>query len=488
MRKKHLWLLAAALLILSSCSKNKGDTWNPTSEADLSGHTFVTIAGSYYDSKYSSQEGLTAFLVNSDADAIQAVVGGNADVLITDEVSVNAEVQKRMGLRKAFSSTEAFPCAIAFPKGDDELLPAFNEFLSMMRTDGTLDAYVRYWMEGGEPVPYPEPSPIRDSSPIRQMTGITVAPISYLENGEWTGLDVDIVRRFAAWYGRPLEVTPIALASAIVALQTGQADMVTANLFITEERKERVSFSEPYFYCHPGFFVRDTGSIKEGTFLSRTKDSFTRSFLVEKRWKLITDGLLVTIIITLLSILLGTVLGVGVCALSMSRRKWARSIAGAYDFLMQGIPMVVLLLIMFYVVFAGSGVSALWVAVITFALNFASSAGGVFRQSVGAVPRGQWEAGYALGFTGAQTFRGIIFPQALRSGLPPFTGHCVSLLKGTSIVGFIAVQDLTRASDLLRSRTFEAFMPLLIITVLYFLLAWVIRALLNLALPVKRHD
>ena len=94
----------------------------------------------------------------------------------------------------------------------------------------------------------------------------------------------------------------------------------------------------------------------------------------------------------------------------------------------------------------------------------------------------------ALGFTRAQTFSSIVFPQAVRKGIGAYQGHCVSLLKSTSIVGYIAVQDITRASDLLRSRTFEAFAPLLVITVIYFILAWIIRLLLNLALPKKNHD
>ena len=109
----------------------------------------------------------------------------------------------------------------------------------------------------------------------------------------------------------------------------------------------------------------------------------------------------------------------------------------------------------------------------------------MFASSVSAVPKGQWEAGHALGFTSAQTFRWIIFPQAVKSGLGAYQGHCVALLKGTSIVGYIAVMDLTRASDLLRSRTFDAIIPLLVVTVLYFVLAWLLKVLLNLALRRK---
>ena len=98
------------------------------------------------------------------------------------------------------------------------------------------------------------------------------------------------------------------------------------------------------------------------------------------------------------------------------------------------------------------------------------------------IPVGQTEAGLSLGFTPYKTFTGIVLPQALRHGLPLYAGDCVKLLQSTSIVGYIAIQDLTRASDLIRSRTFDALIPLLIITIIYFLLAWLIRKLLNLLL------
>ena len=168
-----------------------------------------------------------------------------------------------------------------------------------------------------------------------------------------------------------------------------------------------------------------------------------------------------------------------------SSRKWLRSLAGLYGDFINGMPTLVLLLIMFYVIFAQTGLDASTVAIITFALCFASSAGSIFDTAISSVPVGQTEAGLSLGFTPFKTFTGIVFPQALQKGLSLYTGECVSLLKSTSIVGYIAIQDLTRASDLIRSRTFDALVPLLVVTILYFALAWVIRFVLNLFLKKK---
>ena len=141
---------------------------------------------------------------------------------------------------------------------------------------------------------------------------------------------------------------------------------------------------------------------------------------------------------------------------------------------------------MFYVVFAKSGLASDLVAVVTFALLFASGVSGIYAASLESVPRGQTEAGLALGFTRVQTFFNIVLPQAIRRGLPLYRGQCVSLLKGTSIVGYIAIQDLTRAGDLIRSRTFDAFVPLAVVTILYFVLVWLIGLLLHIASPKKK--
>ena len=168
------------------------------------------------------------------------------------------------------------------------------------------------------------------------------------------------------------------------------------------------------------------------------------------------------------------------------RRRWLRDTAAVYNWFMAGVPILVLLLILFYVVFAGSGLSPSMVAVVAFAMDFAAGAGRIYSTSLEAIPSGQTEAGLALGFTKLQTFFNIVLPQAAKRGLPLFRGQCINTLKGTSIVGYIAIQDLTRAGDMIRSRTFDAFFPLLAITAVYFILARLIILLLQLASPKKQ--
>jgi polar amino acid transport system substrate-binding protein len=138
--------------------------------------------------------------------------------------------------------------------------------------------------------------------------------------------------------------------------------------------------------------------------------------------------------------------------------------------LIQGMPGVVLLMILYYVVFGSFSIGGVAVSVVGFTLTFGTTVFGLLKMGVGAVDEGQREAAYALGYSNRKTFFSIILPQALPHIIAPYKGEVVNLIKATSIVGYIAVQDLTKMGDIVHSRTYEAFFPLIAITIIYFAL------------------
>ena len=215
-------------------------------------------------------------------------------------------------------------------------------------------------------------------------------------------------------------------------------------------------------------------------------ESFNNNLIAENRYQMILDGLQVTLIITLCATILGTLLGGLVCWMRMNRHKWLRHIASAYIDLMRGTPVLVLLMLMYYVLMAPIDATGIVVAIVTFALNTAAYISEMLRTSIQGIDRGQTEAGLALGYTQRQTFIRIILPQVVKAVMPVYQGEVISLLKGTSIVGYIAVNDMTRASDLIRSRTFDAFFPLIVTAIIYFLIAWLIGQLLTALLQRQR--
>ena len=215
-------------------------------------------------------------------------------------------------------------------------------------------------------------------------------------------------------------------------------------------------------------------------------ESFINNLVAEQRYQMILEGLQVTLLITFCSIVLGTLLGGLVCRARMSRQPWLRRAAVLYIDLMRGTPVLVLLMLMYYVFMASLGTTGIVVAIVTFAMNTSAYIGEMLRTGIESIDKGQTEAGLALGFKPVQVFVRIILPQVIRQIMPVYLGEVINLLKGTSIVGYIAVMDMTRASDLIRSRTFDAFFPLIATAAIYFLIAWLIGLLLNGLLERRR--
>ena len=484
--KNFLFFLVAVFAL--SCSPGGDKTLQLQSEEDLAGLRIAAKAGSCYDLELSGRKDIELLLFNTEADLIQAVLSGHADALVQDEVTFNSEVCKEYGIKMAFKTSLSFPTAFMFRKDNTELLAAMNAVQKNLEADGTMKTLKDFWLTEA----YTSNKTLRhipvenEGKPLRVAVVTNVAPIAFMVGDEWYGMEIDMARALSNYLHRPLEFK-LYDTSGMMAVKNGTVDLMLGCLFVTPERQVEFSFAEPYHYFHGAYYIQDTAAKNESVgFWGRIKRSFKRNFLDEGRWKYITSGLLETLKITLLAILFGSVLGVGICAMTRSRRRWLRDTAAVYNWFMAGVPILVLLLILFYVVFAGSGLSPSMVAVVAFAMDFAAGAGRIYSTSLEAIPRGQTEAGLALGFTKLQTFFNIVLPQAAKRGLPLFRGQCISTLKGTSIVGYIAIQDLTRAGDMIRSRTFDAFFPLLVITAVYFILARLIIILLQLASPKKQ--
>ena len=194
---------------------------------------------------------------------------------------------------------------------------------------------------------------------------------------------------------------------------------------------------------------------------------------------LFVDGVLTTLLITVLSILFGTALGFGVFMLCRNGNAVAGGVTRFSVWLVQGMPMVVLLMILYYIIFGNVAINGIFVAVIGFTLTFGASVLGLLKMGVGAIDRGQYEAAYALGYSNRRTFFRVVLPQVIPQVLPAYRGEIVGLIKATAIVGYIAVQDLTKMGDLVRSRTYEAFFPLIAVTVIYFILEGLLGCLVS---------
>ncbi|MBW1787928.1 MAG: ABC transporter permease subunit [Deltaproteobacteria bacterium] len=457
---------------------------------DISGKTIGVLLGSVHDT-YATRTYPKAKILHyqSLSDLLIALDSGKIDVAYYDQASVPEMLKVNPDLGILARDVFSVPIGAGFNRDNDTLREQFNAFLKEIRSNGVYQDMVTRWMEKGI-----MDMPVIESTKTNGVLRAGVVndlgmPFGLVRDGRLIGFDIELSSRFAAYTGREYVPVPLQFGSLIASISTNKIDIITASMFITEERSKMIDFADPYFESGVSLIARKDamdpsvagaagGPASRKPFLKRVSDSFYSNIILEKRYQLILDGLLVTIIISIFAAGLGTMLGGLICFMNMSSRKILSVTARLYISLLRGTPMLVLLMIIYYIVFASVNINPVLVSILAFGLNFGAYVSEMFRTSIQSIDKGQKEAGIACGFTKIQTFIHIIAPQALRHLLPVYKGEFISLVKMTSIVGYVAVQDLTKASDIIRSRTFDAFFPLIMAAVIYLMIAWLLtRAL-----------
>lgn len=212
--------------------------------------------------------------------------------------------------------------------------------------------------------------------------------------------------------------------------------------------------------------------------------SFFDTMISNQRWVLIVQGLGNTILIAVCSILIGTVLGCIFALMKISDSKILKFIAETYTTVLRGIPLATQLMIFYFVIFAPLGLNKLLVAILAYGINSGAYCTEIFRAGIQSIDNGQTEAGRSLGLSKRQTLFNIILPQAVKAVLPTYTSEFIVLLKETSVASFIAVMDLTKAGDMIRNATYNAWVPLLTCAVIYLILTC---GLTNLFALLEKH-
>ena len=368
---------------------------------------------------------------------------------------------------------------VALTKGNDELVSKLNECIEELRNDGTIDALNEKWCIDSDYTPSDIPEVTDEDAPVlRVAVDIASEPYSFLYNGKITGFDCEVIERVAYMLNMRIEYQTMSFGSVIPSIVSGKSD-IALGLVDTEERKKEVDFTVPYFLGDL-VAVSKRENVVTPSFFDNLSKNFTGTFITENRWQLFVSGIGVTIIISICSFILATIIGALLCLMLISKNKALNKIASTYSKIATGIPILVWLMILYYIIFKSIDISGIVVAIITFSLQTGAYLSSIFKTGIDSIDKGQEEAAKSLGFNDMQIFTKIILPQAALNIFDLYEGEFVSLVKTTSIVGYIAINDLTKVSDIVRSRTYQAFFPLVATAIIYFIVTYIFIILLNL--------
>lgn len=486
--KKFIAMLIVSFVVLmtfTACSNDSQQTVKIEKVDDLKKARIGVQLGTTGDIFASDfeKDGATVQTFNKGADAVQALKTGKVDCVVIDEQPAKAFVQQNPDLSILKEPLVQEEYAICLAKENNQLLEKVNGAISTLKDNGTLSKIINSYIgTNDENYHYTSPENLkRKNGKLIVATNAEFEPYEFIKDGECSGIDIDLSQAIADILDMDLEVDNIAFDSIITAVSSGKAQLGVSGMTVTEDRKKNVSFSMPYTTSTQVIIVSNNSG-NSGALISVEK--FKNDFIIENRWQYITSGLLTTLEITVLSALIGIILGflIAIGRVSCDRTKKAKLlnlILKAYLTVIRGTPSMIQLLIIYYVIFASCDIDKVFVAVVAFGINSSAYIAEIVRSGINSIDEGQFEAGRSLGFSYSQTMRFFILPQAVKNILPALGNEFIVLIKETSISGYIGIMDLTRGGDFIRSRTYDAFLPLIAVAIVYLIIVVVLTSLLG---------
>ena len=459
----------------------------PEEEAyDFNGKTIgvqLGTTGDIYATDYEDDGTAKVERYSKAADAIQALKQQKIDCVILDEQPALNFVQRNKDIKILKKEFTLEDYALCLKKGNKELLDKVNAALAKLKEDGTLEKIITNYIGTDEEkgtMPY-EKKDVQRNGTLVVATNAEFPPYEYVDNGKITGIDMDMMQAVCDELGMELKIENMKFDSIIASVNAGKADVGAAGMTVTEERKKNVDFSDPYTTSKQVIIIKDKNADGETlNFWEKLK----QNFVDQDRWRYLLDGLGTTLLITALSILIGLMLGTLIAVVRTVHDQNGKLvilnfICKLYLTIIRGTPAVLQLLIIYYGVFSAVDVSKIVVAVVAFGLNSAAYVAEVIRSGINAVDKGQFEAGRCLGLSYKQTMSSIIMPQAFKNMLPALLNEVIALLKETAICGYIALQDLTMGGDIIRSQTFDAFLPLIAVAIIYLIIVIILTRIVT---------
>lgn len=415
------------------------------------------------------------------ADAVQALMQGKIDCVVEDEQPAKAFVKQNDGLKLLPQSFSSNGFAFCVAKENKTLCDKINKALVQLNNSGTLSEIAKRHIDRSIAIAY-EPRNIgRPNGILTVATNATYPPYEYYEHGRVVGIDIDIMQAVCDILGMSMKVEDMNFDAVITSVQTGKADVGAAGLTVTKDRLNNVLFTNTYTNSRQMLIIRDNRPSASSKSLT---EKFKTDFVTEGRYLYLVQGLGNTLLITFFAIIISLIVGSCIAIVRAThdrtgKMKFLNAICQVYLTILRGTPTMVQLLIIYYVVFASVDVSKVFVAVVAFGINSSAYLAEVVRSGIMSIDRGQMEAGRSLGLNYWQTMRLVILPQSYKNVLPAIGNELITLLKETSIAGYIGIVDLTKGSDIIRSITYDAILPLTTVALVYLALVFMLSTAVN---------
>ena len=479
-------VLLAAFAAGAGCSRKDAEPVRIDGPEDLAGLHVAHMSSGFHKAELQALQPEVVFDPYSEyAFAIESLRNGKIAAISIGKTYADIWRVKYPGeFRVAFEYADDVCCFLL--KKNSPLKRRLDAELRKMDASGELKAIYDKWVEAGKNgtvYGLPRETASADAPVIRVACAAVNEPWCLVANDRAVGIDMEVLTLIANRLNLRLAPKIYSWGGMVDCVNGGRCDVACGGIYTAGNEFPTVDVSANYADERMCILVRDESFAGTGSgpvaFARGLKASFERTFVTEGRWRMLADGFGVTLLITFLSALLGTALAFPVWLARTARVRVVSICAKAYIAVLQGTPVLVLLMVLFYIVFGKTELDGLWIAVIGFGLNLSAYAGEMLRSGVESVPDGQTEAALALGYTPRRAFFRFVLPQAVRTILPVYRGELIGLLKMTSIVGYIAIGDLTKASDLIRSRTYESFFPIITTAFIYFAASWLLALALE---------
>ncbi len=488
-----LLLVLIVLFSLFGCGSDENENgFTVHSIEDFVGKNIAMPTGCTYDVSIEKELGkVNPLFYNDISSQVEALRKGDVQAIVNDSPVAVLLVNENPDLTVYPEIAVKVDYGFAFGKGD-ERAEEFSRVIREYRANGSMkeleDKWINHYAASETLIDYSQfDLSDKGRGSIRFQFYTDGEPLAFVgEGGKPEGLEIELLCRICKDLGYGLNITPSKVDTMLISVEQGKSDAFGGDIGITPERQEKFSFTDPtysggiVFVCLKDSVAGYEGDKKgEMSFWERLAYSFEKTFIRESRWKLILSGLWITLKVFFFAAFFGAFFGIIFFFLTKIKCRILQIFIKVFFDLIYGIPALVVLMVVYFVGFGNVNVSPVFAGIVGFTITTTVAVAEEIKVGEKSVDIGQTEAALSLGASKVRAFFEIVFPQALRVVLPIFKNDAITMLKTTSVLGYIAVSDLTKVGDIIRGRTYEAFFPLITVALIYFAISKLIIEILD---------